>query len=225
MSPSTPNPPDTGAIQVLLDGKPVRLPPDRRSAAAIRSYLDLLALERQRVLHSFSIDGRRTGLTGTLDWKSAFRRIEGETIRLEQVPQQLIKLALQQTERARAQVHAAVAQVMINDGHMAREFWWELATTLKEPLLALSLLPEAVRAADDGVASARQVCKAHLTQLGSVLRDVDEACWSKDSTLLSNALENHALSWLNSLHSTLSQWCGCAAFLPKNKQPVGRSKT
>ncbi len=45
-----------------------------------------------------------------------------------------------------------------------------------------------------------------LQQLGNVLKNVDDACWSEDPRMLSNALENTALAWLNNLHDSLRLW-------------------
>lgn len=198
--------PAAQAPEVLLDGEWIDIPPERRSLAAIRSYLDLLALQHHRILSDLLIDGERAGLTDALDTGSSFERVEGETIDLQELPLHLIKLALQQTEQARQQVHSAVVQVLINDGRVARAHWWLLAAKLKEPLLTLSLLPDSVCGPCDGRASQLQMRRWQLEQLGRLLRDVDEACWSEDTGTLSNALENGALPWLNDLHAMLTLW-------------------
>ena len=44
-------------VEVLLDGQPIRLPSERVTLNAIRSYLETLALEYQRVITSFTVDG------------------------------------------------------------------------------------------------------------------------------------------------------------------------
>ena len=46
-----------GRLEVMLDGQPVGLPPQRRSLTAIRFYLESLALEQQRIIWLFSVDG------------------------------------------------------------------------------------------------------------------------------------------------------------------------
>src|SRR5260221_14771673 len=77
----------TGAtLEVMLDGQPVVLPAQRRSLAAIRSYLETLALEQQRLLFSFRVDGARVNLSAMLPTHSQFAKIEAETIDLTQVP-------------------------------------------------------------------------------------------------------------------------------------------
>src|SRR5260221_3182545 len=125
----------TGAdLTVMLDGRPVVLPPQRRSLAAIRSYLETLALEQQRILFSLRIDGARVNLSAMLPTQRSFERIEAETIDLAQVPLQLIKTAMVQTTEAKTQVLSAVTLVLINDNDWAREHWWNLARLLHLPL-------------------------------------------------------------------------------------------
>jgi len=50
--------PVPGQIEVSLDGLPVALPAERHSTVGIRAYLEMLALEQQRILCSFTIDGQ-----------------------------------------------------------------------------------------------------------------------------------------------------------------------
>src|ERR1035438_8118300 len=64
-------------IEVVLDGRRVGVPPQWRTLAAIRSYLESRALEQQRVLWSFRVVGDETGLAGVSDLMAAeseFRR-------------------------------------------------------------------------------------------------------------------------------------------------------
>ena len=128
-------------IQVLLDGSPVELPDERRSLSAIRSYLETLALERQRVLYSFSVDGAPVSSRANLA-PIGFSRIEAETFDLDEMPVRIIDMAIQQATHAQKQVQSAISMVLVNDGRMAREFWWDLTRDLKQPLLTLTLLPD-----------------------------------------------------------------------------------
>lgn len=197
----------TGAdLQVMLDGQPVVLPAQRRSLAAIRSYLETLAMEQQRILFSFRVDGARINLSAMLPTQKRFAKIEAETIDLRQVPLQLIKTALVQTTEAREQVTSAVTVVLINETAWAREHWWNLVRLLKQPFLTLSLMPENAYKSNEGGASLMQLRNWQLQQLAAILKDVDEACWSDDSTALSNALEYRVLPWLRGLESSLELW-------------------
>src|SRR5688572_1291473 len=193
-------------VEVKLDGHAVELPTERRSLNAIRSYLETLALEQQRILCSFTVDGAQANLSQSSWSQKSFVRVEGKTVSLDRMPLQSIETAMHQIHEAREQVHSAVVNVLINDGVMAREFWWGLTKDLKSPLLTLSLVPESVCGPANGCASLHQLRKWQLQQLASLIKRVDEACWSEDSSVLSNALENHVLPWLDSLQESLDLW-------------------
>jgi len=193
-------------IEVILDGLPVNLPPERRSMAAIRSYLDLLALSQQRILFGLAVDGRPVDLSQPLAAGAPFARIEAETMDLEQMPLQLVRTAMDQTLYARSQVLSAVAVVLINNIRMARELWWDLALNLKQPLLTLSLLPDNAYPPANGSASLMQLRKWQLQQLAAIMHDVDDACASEDGAALSNALEYRVLPWLDGLETSLDLW-------------------
>ena len=193
-------------IDVLLDGLPIQVPPERRSLAAIRSYLEALALQHQRIVCAFSVDGERANLGHPLAGRKTFRRVDAKTIQLDQMPLQFLETALQQTAHARERVASAVTLVLVNDGCVAREFWWSLTHELKAPLLTLCLLPDDICGPANGRASLTQLRKWQLQQLGNIIKDVDEACHSEDTVLLSDALENRVLPWLQSLHEHISLW-------------------
>jgi hypothetical protein len=192
--------------QILLDGKPIELPPQRRSLASIRCYLESKALEQQRILCSLRVDGRPVSLAEPLQTHKPFAKVEGQTIDLEQMPLQLVNIARRQSLQARLHVEEAVARVLINDSRQAREHWWNLAQDLKQPLLALSLMPETSCAAAQGSASLSQLRKWQLQQLATIINEVDETCWGQDASGLSDALEKRVLPWLNNLLSSLDLW-------------------
>jgi hypothetical protein len=193
-------------IEVKLDGTPIAIPSERRSFNAIRAYLESLALQQQRILCWLSVDGEAVNLTQPRTIAKQFSQIEAETMNLSEVPLQLIKAALLQTDIARSRVQTAVELVLINDGLRARELWWTLSTVLKEPLLTLSLLPETICGPDNGRAPLMQLRKWQLQQLGGVIRDVDRACSAEDNLALSEALEQRVLPWLNKLQESLELW-------------------
>jgi len=195
----------------MLDGLLVGLPPGRRSLVAIRSYLETLAMENQRILCSFTVDGELTNLNQSLAARKTFSRIEAETLDLDDLPLQMIRTALQQTVVARKRVESAITLVLINDGLMARECWWDLAQALKSPLLTLSLLPETICGPANGRSSLVQLRKWQLQQLARIIKSVDAACWSEDSAVLSNALETEVLPWLDELQKFISFWKETAA--------------
>ena len=195
-----------GVVEIKLDGFLVDVPVERRSFAAIRSYLESLALKQQRILCALNVDGDPVNLIEPRKSAKPFLSIEGETMGLNEVPAQLISAALQQTIKVRTQIQSAVELVLINDSHRARELWWGLATALKEPLLTLSLLPENICGSANGSASVMQLRRWQLEQLGGVIQDVDDSCDAEDPTVLSDALEKRALPWLDKLHASLKLW-------------------
>ena len=193
-------------VEITLDGLPVGLPSGYRSLNAIRCLLETLALERQRILCSLNVDGEPVNLA--LPWlnKRICCRVEAGTVALEETPLLLLKKAYQQTEHARECVETALTLVLINNGRVAREVWWNLALALKEPVITLSLLPENACEPFDNRASLTQLRKWQLEQIAAIIRDVDEACQSEDTIPLSNALENRVLPWLQSLSELISLW-------------------
>jgi hypothetical protein len=188
---------------ILLDGEPVQLPPGRRSLNGIRSYLETLAMGRQRVLRSFSVDGKDNHPSRSSETDESFARVEGRTMDLDHMPLHLIRAARDQAAHAQASVHSAVMFVLINEGQVAREFWWNLALELKQPLLTLCLLPDSTF--DDGPSrsSLTQLRKWQLEQLSMILKDVDAACWSEDLRVLSHALDHRVVPWLEDLQASL----------------------
>lgn len=193
-------------VEVTLDGSPVEIPLERRSFSGIRSYLESLALQQQRILCSILVDGESVNLTQPLRTAQSFTSMEGETMSLNEVPLQLIRAAMQQTVTVRSRVQSAVELVLINEPQRARDLWWSLATGLKEPLLTLSLLPDTICGPANGRASLTQLRMWQLQQLGCVLQDVDRACASDDTAMLSEVLEKRALVWLDNLHASLRLW-------------------
>jgi len=206
MHPELRNSASTGAdLTVMLDGQAVALPAERRSLAAIRAYLEILALEQQRILFSLRVDGARINLSAMLPTQRKFARVEAETIGLSEVPLQLVRTALLQTIEAKTQVLSAASLVVINDPSCAREIWWNLVRALNQPVLTLSLMPDSALGPQPG-ASLTQLRKWQLQQLAAILKDVDNTAWSEDTTALSNALETRVMPWLQGLETSLELW-------------------
>ncbi len=195
-----------GEIEVKLDGLTVDVPPERRSFTGIRSYLESLALQQQRILCALNVDGEPVNLTQPRKISKAFAHVEGETMSLNEVPAQLVKAAMQQAVNVRSRVQTTVELVLINTIRPARELWWNLSTSLKEPLLTLSLVPESACGAQNGKDSLAQLRKWQLQQLGRIMQEVDEACRTDDVSQLSDVLEKRAIPWLDSLIESLGLW-------------------
>jgi hypothetical protein len=190
-------------VAVLLDGSPVRLPNGRISLGSIRSYLESLALESDRVLGSFTVDGSPAHETRSNLGPLPFALVEAKSFALADIPLRLAGLALEQTARAEAALQSAIAVVLAAEGDVAREFWWDLVKLLKLPLLTMALLPESACGQAAEGASVAQLRKWQFQQLGCIIRDVDEACWSQDPHRLAQALESRATPWLANLRASL----------------------
>jgi hypothetical protein len=193
-------------IAIWLDGLPVELPAGRASLNSIRCYLETVALENQRVLSAFNVDGFPTNLSLPLPNQHAFCRIEAESVELDDNPILLLKTALQQAGHARDCVETALTLVLINDAQVARELWWNLARQLKDPILTLSLLPDHLCGPANGRATLKQLRKWQLEQVAAIIRDVDAACHSGDTIQISNALESRVLPWLDRLNEMILLW-------------------
>ncbi|MFM2083041.1 MAG: hypothetical protein RL380_1732 [Verrucomicrobiota bacterium] len=192
-----------GELVVTLDGLPIEIPANRRSLTAIRAWLETTAMERQRVLCAFCVDGQPAQLPSSA---AGFARVDAESVCLDEMPLQLLKTARQQISLAREHVQSAVAVVLINDGAQAQEYWWKLAQELREPLLTLALMPDQAGGYANGAASPAQLRKWQLQQLAAIIREVDSACDAHDTFALSTALENRALPWLEKLHALVALW-------------------
>ena len=187
------------AIEVLLDGRPVRLPTGGRSLNGIRSYLESLALQHHRILYSLKVDGVAADLRAS-NWRlGSFGRVEAHTLHPQELPLHLVTTALEQTARSREQIQAAIPLVLINEGAVAREVWWSLANQLREPLLTLSLFPDSPSGPSEQGLLPRRVRQWQFEQLSIILRELDEACWAENPLTLSQALEGRALPWVESL--------------------------
>jgi hypothetical protein len=193
-------------VEITLDGLPVELPSGHRSLNAIRCHLDTLALESHRILYALSVDGQPANLALPLSNQRIFCRVEAVTVALEETSLLLLKKAFQQTDLARECVEIALTLVLINNGRVAHEVWWNLAAVLKEPVITLSLLPDNTCEPFDNRTSLVQLRKWQLEQIAAIIRDVNEACHSEDTIPLSNALENRVLPWLQSLSELISLW-------------------
>jgi hypothetical protein len=201
-------------VEILLDGSPVKLPPGRRSLNGIQSYLETLALEQQRVLCHLSVDGFPASLSRPITNKRNFARVEARSFELDEMPIQLIRTALEQTSHARSEVHSAISVVQVEGGRVAREFWWNLTRQLKQPLLTLTFMPEHLCGYAYAGVSPTQLRKWQLQQLG-MIKEIDEACWAEDPSVLANALENRVLPWLGSLQASLELWLETLLIAPR----------
>jgi len=153
-----------------------------------------------------SVDGESVNLALPLIRGGVIHRVDAGTAALKETSILLLKTALQQAEYLQKCVETAVTLVLINDGCVAHEIWWNLAKQLKDPVFTLSLLPDDASGPVIYGASPTQLRQWQLEQIAAIIRDVDEACQSKDTIPLSNALESRVLPWLQKLSELISLW-------------------
>lgn len=201
-------------VQVLLDGAPIDSPANCRSLGGLRAHLEAVALKQHRILYSFSVDGS----PGDVQQRRAdrdFSKVEAETVRLDEMPLYLVSMAIQQASRAHAQALTASDVLVTKDCCVAREFWWDLSAILRQPLLTLSLIPDSKFGQSAG-ASQATLRKWQFEQLGTIISDLNEACWSEDINVLRNALWTRVIPWIESLQCSLEflkeAMTGAAAF-------------
>jgi len=193
-------------ITISLDGILVEVPSEHNSLNSIHCHLEMLALEKRRVLCSLNIDGCVASLSLPLPRLIKFSRIEAESIELDENILLLLKTALQQTQSVRDNVEAAVTLVLINDGKVARELWWNLARQIKDPVLTLSLLPDHLCGPASGGASLKQLRKWQLEQIAVIIRDVGAVSNTGSPIQISDALENRVLPWLIKMSELIQLW-------------------
>jgi len=186
---------------VFLDGVRIAPPHNRRSLAAVRAWLEALALRQGRVISALRVDGEPVVQSDASSRGGDFHRIEAETSGLEEMPLQVLATALEQTNRLLAQAEAVLARMCINNGAGARELWWRLAAELKLPLVTLSLLPCA--AAEWGKVSPLQLRRWQLEQLAEIIQELDRHADADQPAALIEALERRLWPWLWRLRETL----------------------
>ena len=192
-------------IQVTLDGEIVKIASPCGSLNSIRSQLETLALEKQRILSALAVDGISAHLAQPLESAAGFSRVDAESIPLGELPLLLLTSAQQQAERIRADIEKALTLVLINSRSAASEIWWDIARQLKEPILTLSLMPESVCKLCSTV-SFERLRKWQLQQIAAIVREVNAVCDTGDNIKISDALERRVLPWLQKLSDLIQLW-------------------
>ena len=193
--------------EIFLDGIPVEFSSlENHPLSAVRSHLETLALEKQCVLCAMEVDGLALDLGKASPELGRYTRVEAESVTLEDSEVLLLRTALQQISHVRDSVEAALTLVLINNGQVAREIWWNLAQQLKGPILTLSLLPDNVCPPAGGGASFKKIRKWQLEKVASITREMNLACRTGETLLISDVLEKRVLPWLGKLEDLTSLW-------------------
>ncbi|MGZ5544894.1 MAG: hypothetical protein ACXWIU_09475 [Limisphaerales bacterium] len=196
-------------LQITLDGQPVALSVKQgRSLHAIRAHLEQVALKRQRVLFSLTINGTPVSLGEPLSPFKTFHKIAARTIGFDQLGFQLVAVAADQVNTLHERVERLTLQVMINEWPKAEALWWELMPELKDPLLTLSFVPQNVEVLPNGEEISPKALKRFTVDLVKILEQIEEILTRKELLELSDALENRLLPWLRGLGHSLYRFHG-----------------
>jgi hypothetical protein len=196
-------------VQITLDGHPLALSGKQgRSLNAIRAHLERVALKRNRVLFSLTVNGTPVGLGDSLLKFKSFHKITARTISFGQLGYQLVAVAADQVNVLHERVERLALQVMINDWHKAEQLWWDLMPELKDPLLTLSFVPPSVEDMPHGEDISAKALKRFSLDLVKILEEIEEILTRKELLELSDALENQLLPWLRGLGHCLYRFHG-----------------
>jgi hypothetical protein len=196
-------------VQVTLDGRPVELSSRQgRSLKAIRAHLEMLALQRHRVLFSLAVNGSPVNLDESMSPFKTFHKVVARTITFTQLSFQLVTVASDQVNRLHERVEKLALQVMINDWDAAEEVWWELMPDLKDPLITMSFIPPTIELLPHGEQIGGKAVKKFTQDLVTILERLEEVVVRQELLELSNALENELLPWLRGVGHCLYRFHG-----------------
>jgi hypothetical protein len=196
-------------VQITLDGQPLALQGKQgRSLNAIRAHLERVALKRNRVLFSLTVNGTPVGVGDSLVNFKSFHKINARTISFGQLGYQLVAVAADQVNTLHERVERLALQVMINSWAKAEQLWWDLMPELKDPLLTLSFVPPSVETLPHGEEIGAKALKRFSHDLVKILEDIEEILVRKELLELSDALENELLPWLRGLGHCLYRFHG-----------------
>jgi hypothetical protein len=130
-------------LQIVVDGQPLELPNWLAdSLPSIKTYLECMAMKKERVLWSLQVDGMKVDLADPAVPVSSFSRVRANTITYEQLGTRLISAGLSKLKSLKAELSEAVLLVLINDWSEAEKLWQEWEPQLQEPLFSLRALRE-----------------------------------------------------------------------------------
>jgi hypothetical protein len=208
-SPANNKQPAIPRVVVTLDGRAVELTHQQgRSLQAIRTHLETAALKRHRVLFSLTVNGVPVSLGESMSPFKTFHKIVARTIGFNQLSLQLVAVAADQVNTLHERVQRMALQVMINEWHKAEEMWWDLMPDLKDPLMTLSFIPQAIEMMPNGEEISAKAIKKFTHDLVVILEEIDRIIARQELLEFSNALENDLLPWLRGLGHCLYRFHG-----------------
>jgi hypothetical protein len=194
-------------LGVELDGESVDLPGQIESSlVAVRAYLEVLALQRRRVLSGFVVDGVEVRQISTDAPAGGYRHIVADTITFEQLSRRLIETACRQLHNLATQLEEDSLRIVISERHQVKAQWREWQPQFRSPLVNLGFLRELWGESVDTMSVGGVTLTEHLEELNSLICQVDaiflatEHEWvDEDAIALSAIIEECLVPWLKLL--------------------------
>jgi hypothetical protein len=193
-------------IEVLIDGKRLEIPDaSRKSWPAIRTYLEMWALNQGRVVSFFTLEGVVIHIQkDEVEFKTV-ERVQADTITFNDLSQQLLSAACERIKQLKARVETAAVRVLINDWPAVETLWNEWAAEFKSPILIVNFLRDLCGKRLDELGFEGQSLAQHLALFDPIWNEVSAVYGRRDTLELSNVLEYRYLPSLHQLHVYLGQ--------------------
>lgn len=194
-------------LQVTLDGENVGCwSTAAESLASIRGHLETLALSKRRLLFSMTVDGTPVSLDRPLDGRGSGLTVVARTVGFEQLGFQLISVAEGQCGHLIQRLQNLMLLVLINSWEKGQEGWMRLLPELKDPILTISFIPEAVGFLPGGADISGRAVMRRTDELSAVLVEIERVGLLRDPEEFSSVLESRLLPWLQEFHADLKRF-------------------
>lgn len=191
---------------ITLDGKPIDFMSDAlESLTSIRAQLERIALRQERVLCGLSVDGVEISLLHPPEWPSPCQTIAGRTISLQDYSQQLLLRILQQIHQVCHRTEELVLLVLINEWPAIEWLWRTLQSDIQAPMVKLGLLQEFINLRIQTTSIPANQLTVFWREFRSIWHRLETVYSQQDKFVLSDALEQDLLPWLNNVRSCLIQ--------------------
>jgi hypothetical protein len=203
MTNQSPSPNEFSSLRVTIDNQPVDLPNWLSdSLASIKTYLECLAMKKERVLWTLQVDGTPVNLADTSASLPSFNDVRAGTITYGDLTSRLISAGREKVNELRAAVEESILLVLINDWSIAEGLWYEWEPQLREPVLSLQALRELLTGKCEEIFDDEPLGRC-VDELELIVTEV-ELLFSKaesersiaDSVTFSEILEFTLLPWL-----------------------------
>jgi hypothetical protein len=203
------------SIVVTIDDHPVTLPKWLSDTLpAIQTYLECMAMKKERVLWTLEVDGNRIDLAQGHEAVDCFQRIEAQTIGFRELGGHLISAGRTKISELVTQIEEAALLVLINDAPVLQRFWREWEPQLREPLFSIRALQELNGKKLPKMIQGQSISKC-LEELSMIVCEVetllfvaDESGKEIDPIPFSELLEYTLLPWLRNVDGYLSTIAG-----------------